>query len=170
MVQTDILVPMHFLCSRVGGVGFFFHPLYLAHMWRLLMYTRYFAGTGRCFRVSSWHNYSTTAQRSCCDLFIITRRQSQHKILLKIWKCFVVTLLILTYLTCRFIWCVIKFIFCSERERERESPVTRLLSSSRKHAYIILIPLNPTLYSKTGVCRGMLFFLFLIKTWILGTR
>ena len=35
--------------------------------------------------------------------------------------------------------------------------------ASRKHAYIILTPLNPTLYSKTGVYRGIHFFLFLLK-------
>ena len=36
--------------------------------------------------------------------------------------------------------------------------------SSRKHGYIILTPLNPTLYSKTGVYRGYtLFFLFLTE-------
>ena len=30
--------------------------------------------------------------------------------------------------------------------------------SSRKHTYIILTPLNPTLYSKTGVYRGIHYF------------
>ena len=45
-------------------------------------------------------------------------------------------------------------------------------SPSRKHAYIILTPLNPLLYSKTGVYKGIqLFFLFLLKkTSIVGTR
>ena len=36
--------------------------------------------------------------------------------------------------------------------------------SSRKHAYIILTPLNSILYSTTGVYKGMhYFFLFLLK-------
>ena len=36
--------------------------------------------------------------------------------------------------------------------------------SSRKHTYIILTPFNSTLYSKTGVYRGIhYFFLFLLK-------
>ena len=30
--------------------------------------------------------------------------------------------------------------------------------TSRKHAYIILTPLNPLLYSKTGVYRGIHYF------------
>ena len=33
-----------------------------------------------------------------------------------------------------------------------------VLRPSRKHAYIILTPLNPFLYSKTGVCRGIYYF------------
>ena len=36
--------------------------------------------------------------------------------------------------------------------------------SSRKHAYIILTPLNSTLYSKTRVYRVYNNFLFLLKT------
>ena len=37
--------------------------------------------------------------------------------------------------------------------------------SSRKHAYVILTPLNPTLYRKTEVYRGIhYFFLILLKT------
>ena len=36
--------------------------------------------------------------------------------------------------------------------------------TSRKHAYIILTPLTPLLYSKTGVYRSIhFFFLFLLK-------
>ena len=36
--------------------------------------------------------------------------------------------------------------------------------TSRKHAFIILTPLNPLLYSKTGVYRGIhTFFLFPLK-------
>ena len=36
--------------------------------------------------------------------------------------------------------------------------------TSRKHAYIILTPISPLLYSKTGADRGYtLFFLFLLK-------
>ena len=36
--------------------------------------------------------------------------------------------------------------------------------TSRKHAYIILTPLNPLLYSKTETYRGIYyFFLFLLK-------
>ena len=39
-----------------------------------------------------------------------------------------------------------------------------LFKSSRKHTFIILIPLNPTLYSKTGVNSGIHYvFLFLLK-------
>ena len=38
------------------------------------------------------------------------------------------------------------------------------ITSSRKHAYISLIPLNTTLYCKTWVYRGIhYFFLFLFK-------
>ena len=38
------------------------------------------------------------------------------------------------------------------------------VTSSRKHAYIILTPLNPTFVYKTGVLQGYtLFFLFLLK-------
>ena len=36
-------------------------------------------------------------------------------------------------------------------------------NTSRKHTCIILTPLNPLLYSKTGVYRGIHFFLFLFK-------
>ena len=35
--------------------------------------------------------------------------------------------------------------------------------SSREHAYIILTPLNPLLYSKTGLQGYTLIFLFLLK-------
>ena len=43
--------------------------------------------------------------------------------------------------------------------REREES-----SSSEKHVGRVMnIPLNPTLYSKTGVCRGIPFFLFLLQ-------
>ena len=35
--------------------------------------------------------------------------------------------------------------------------------TSWKHAYIMLTPINPTLYCKTGVYRGITFFLFLLK-------
>ena len=38
------------------------------------------------------------------------------------------------------------------------------MDTSRKHAYIILTHLNPTLYGKTGVYIGLhYFFLFLLK-------
>ena len=38
-------------------------------------------------------------------------------------------------------------------------------TTSRKYTYIILTPLTPLLYSKTGVYRGKhYFFLFLLKT------
>ena len=36
--------------------------------------------------------------------------------------------------------------------------VLSYLNPSRKHAYIILTPLNPILYSKTGVYRGIHYF------------
>ena len=43
--------------------------------------------------------------------------------------------------------------------------------SSLKHAYVTLTPLNPYLYSKTGVYRGIHYlFLFLLKNKIVGTR
>ena len=42
--------------------------------------------------------------------------------------------------------------------------------TSRKHAYIILTPLNPILYSKTGVYRGYINFLILLKNIDGGTR
>ena len=34
----------------------------------------------------------------------------------------------------------------------------RDIKASRKHTYIILTPLNPTLYGKTGVYRGIHYF------------
>ena len=37
-------------------------------------------------------------------------------------------------------------------------PYCLLAIASRKHAYIILTPLNPTLYSKTGVYRDIHYF------------
>ena len=43
--------------------------------------------------------------------------------------------------------------------------------TSWKHAYIILTPLNPLLYSKTGVHRGINYFsYFCSKTQIMGTH
>ena len=42
---------------------------------------------------------------------------------------------------------------------------------SRKHTYIVLSPLNPTLYSKTGVYSGIhLFDYFYSKAYIVGTQ
>ena len=35
--------------------------------------------------------------------------------------------------------------------------------SSRKHVYIILTPLNPTFYSKTGVYSGIHYFSYFVK-------
>ena len=44
-------------------------------------------------------------------------------------------------------------------------------TSSRKHAYIILTPLNPTFIQENWGLKGYtIFFLFLLKTWIMGTR
>ena len=40
----------------------------------------------------------------------------------------------------------------------------------RKHAYIILTPLNPTFIVKLGFTGVYIIFLFCSKTWIVGTR
>ena len=45
------------------------------------------------------------------------------------------------------------------------------ITTSQKHAYIILTPLNPLLYSKTGVYRGIHYFsCFCSGAWIGGAR
>ena len=43
-----------------------------------------------------------------------------------------------------------------------------LWGTSRKHAYIILTPLNPLLYSKTGVYRGIHYFFYSAKNIVCG--
>ena len=121
VVQTGL--SMHFLRPSVGCVGFYFHHLYLVYAWRILTNTHNCARTGRYFRAARRQKYCTTAQRSFCDSFIVTSQQSQHKILLKIWKmvCGHLAYSHISYLTCRFIWGVLKIIILFwERERERE--------------------------------------------------
>ena len=134
MFQTRL--SLHFLRPRVGSVGFYFYPLYLIHKLRILTNTHNFARTGRYFRAATGQNYSTTAQRSCCDLFIITKQQSHHKMLLKIWKWIVVTWLIPTLHTSPVdlpeVNKVHSLFWKRERERERERETYRQTERERE--------------------------------------
>ena len=52
--------------------------------------------------------------------------------------------------------------------KQKQSDV--IYVASRKHAFIILTPLNPLLYSKTGVYRGIHYFSYVAKKqrlWVL---
>ena len=66
---------------------------------------------------------------------------------------------------------IIKCLFLRNMEPLRMKFRMNKTGSSRKHAYIILTPLTPLLYSKTGVYGGIHYFsYFCSKTYIVGTR
>ena len=62
------------------------------------------------------------------------------------------------------------FLLSSSPEKRTLSTFDQDHLSSRKHAFIILTPLNPTLYSKTGVYRGIHYFSYFCskhRLWVL---